>query len=344
MQVVALTRGGPLLHDLKQANIPVTVLGKRLRFDPFAWWRLRRIIRQFQPDIIHTWLFAGNAYGRLAAGAAPTARVIVSERCVDSWKSGWQLAVDRRLIPRTSRLVGNSQSVANFYQQQGFPADKIRVIPNGMAVTPIEPVDRQEFLRSLDLPEETRLIGYVGRLARQKRVDVLIWSIELLRSLAANTCLIVIGDGPERDSLEDAARRFGISDHVRFLGHRDDAARIVPLFEVCCLASTFEGMSNSLMEAMAAGIPVVASDIPPNRELVIDGQTGFLTKIEDSVGISQYCERILADPELASRLGAAGKQRIIDEFSPTGMINAYAALYREVHAENPDGSAAEAGV
>ena len=89
-------------------------------------------------------------------------------------------------------------------------------------------------------------------------------------------------------------------DHlVRFTGHRDDAARLIGLFDVFWLASDFEGMSNSIMEAMAAGVPVVASDIPPNRELVVDGQTGFLVKVGDSVGMAQFADRILADPALA---------------------------------------------
>src|SRR5262249_36291979 len=116
---------------------------------------------------------------------------------------------------------------------------------------------------------------------------------------------------------------------LRFAGHRDDAERFFPLFDVFWLGSDFEGMSNSLMEAMAHGIPVVASDIPPNRELVVDGQTGFFVKPGDSVGFAQFTDRILADPGLAARLGAAGRARMQSEFSVGRMVAAHAALYRE---------------
>src|SRR5436190_194235 len=111
VRVVALTRGGPYAAELERCGIPLTVLGKRHKLDPIAFSRLRALLRREQPDILHTWLFAANAYGRLAAGRQPAFPIIVSERCVDTWKSGWQLWLDRKLIPRTMRLVGNSQPV-----------------------------------------------------------------------------------------------------------------------------------------------------------------------------------------------------------------------------------------
>jgi len=97
VHVLALTRPGPYATDLAAAGIPVTVLGKRLKCDPAAWWKLRKFLKDWQPDVLHTWLFAANSYARLAAGGHPRYPIIVSERCVDSWKSGWQLWLDRKL-------------------------------------------------------------------------------------------------------------------------------------------------------------------------------------------------------------------------------------------------------
>jgi len=102
------------------------------------------------------------------------------------------------------------------------------------------------------------------------------------------------------------------------------------LCNVFWLASEFEGMSNSIMEAMAAGVPVVASDIPPNRELVVDGETGYLVRVGDSVGIAQFTDRILADQALAQRLGTAGRERMRQQFSLDRMVAAHAELYRQV--------------
>ncbi len=330
VHAVALTRGGPYAAPLRESDVPVTVLGKRLKFDPGALWKLWRLITRLQPDIVHTWLFTANATGRILLGKKPRPKVIVSERCVDTWKSGWQTWIDRRQIPRTTRLVGNSQGVADFYRGQGFPAERIVVIPNGVESLAPCRCDRDEALAEFDIPPGAKLVGYVGRLARQKRVKDLVWAMQLLRQLTDNVYFLVVGDGPERDRLTRFARRITCDHVVRFAGQRDDAARLIGLTNVLWLASDFEGMSNSIMEAMAAGVPVVASDIPPNRELVIDGETGYLVKVGDSVGFAQFADRILADRHLSDRLGSAGRERMRAGFSVEKMVTAHAALYREV--------------
>lgn len=330
VHVVCLTRGGPYEDVLRQAGIPVTVLGKRLKFDPSTFWKLRRFLRRHQPDILHTWLFAANAYGRLVAGGRRGAKVVVSERCVDSWKSGWQTSLDRRLIRRTSQYIANSESVAGFYRGLGVPAERMQVIRNGIPRPEPTTLDAAELRQELGISPETRIVGYVGRLALQKRLKDLVWALQLLRQIAENVCFVIVGDGPERKALEQRATHFDCLHLLRFVGHRDDAERFYPLFRVFWLGSDFEGMSNSLMEAMAHGIPVVASDIPANRELVVDGQTGFLVKPGDSVGFAQFTDRILADPDLAARLGNAGRERMQTEFGVERMIAEHADLYRRV--------------
>ena len=330
VRAVALTRGGPYEAMLREHGVPLTILGKRLKFDPFALARLRKLVEDVQPGIIHTWLFAANAYGRMVAGSNSRPKVVVSERCVDTWKSGWQTWLDRRQIARTAKLIGNSQSVAEFYRGLGYSADQVVVIPNAVEIPPPSNSDRDAALAELEIPAGARIVGYAGRLARQKRVQDIIWGMQLLRQITENVYLLVIGDGPERKKLVRLAQHFGCDHLVRFLGHREDAGRLIPLLNVCWLASDFEGMSNSVMEAMAAGVPVVATDIPPNRELVIDGETGFLVKVGDSVGFAQFTDRILADPQLAARLGEAGRRRMQTEFSVEKMVNAHARLYQSL--------------
>jgi glycosyltransferase involved in cell wall biosynthesis len=330
VHAVALTRSGPYEAALRDAGIRLTVLHKRMRVDPIALWRLKSLIDAEQPDIVHSWIFAANAYARLVAGSQPRPKIIVSERCVDSWKSGWQLWLDRRQIGRTTRLVGNSASVAEFYRGLGFPAERTAVIRNGVEI-PAEPAaDRDRALAEFQIPPGSRVIGFVGRLARQKRVQDIIWAMQLLQQLTDRVYLLLVGDGPERNDLITLARHMGCEHLVRFAGTRADASRLIGLCNVFWLASEFEGMSNSIMEAMAAGVPVVASDIPPNRELVVNGETGYLVRVGDSVGMAQFTDRILADASLAQRLGAAGRERMRDNFSIDRMVAAHAELYREV--------------
>lgn len=336
VQVIALTRGGPYAEVLKEHDIPVTVLNKRFKFDPLAYRALKKTLQKQQPDILHTWLFAANSYGRMALKRLPASqtppKVIVSERCVDSWKSGWQLNVDRRLLPQTSLVVGNSQGVVDFYRDRGVPDSLLRVVRNGIELpdTTVDESVRERLFQELNLSPQTRLLAFVGRLARQKRVEDLLWALQLIRQMEENVVLLVIGDGPERAKLEQLAHKYTVTPNVRFLGHRTDVDQLFPLFEVFYLASDFEGQSNSIMEAMSYGIPVVASDIPPNRELINHGETGFLTSVGDSTGFSQYAERILADPQLASDLGNAARKRMQEDFSVDKMVKGYAALYHEV--------------
>jgi len=330
VSVVVLTRSGPYEETLRDARVPVTVLGKRWRFDPRVLWRLKRIIRDVRPDILHTWLFAGNAYGRMAVGKTKRPKVIVSERCVDRWKSGWQLWLDRRQRAKTDRLIANSNSVAEFYRERQFPGERIVVIPNGVDVCESPASERDDILSEFDIPAGARVVGYVGRLAKQKRVHDLIWAMQLLRQLTDDVYFLVVGDGPERTRAEKLARHFGCDHLVRFTGQREDAVRLIAAMNIFWLASDFEGQSNSLMEAMAAGVPTVVSDIGPNRELVVDGETGFLVKVGDSVGFAQFADRILADSDLSKRLGESARKRMQKEFSIEKMVNAHAALYRDI--------------
>src|SRR5262245_34263124 len=103
VHVVALTRGGPYADDLASAGVRLTLLGKRFKGDPIAFRKLKRLLRDEPPDVLHTWMFTANAYGRLAAGRRPPFPILVSERCVDVWKARWQLWLDRQLAPRTTR-------------------------------------------------------------------------------------------------------------------------------------------------------------------------------------------------------------------------------------------------
>ena len=332
VQVIALTRGGPYAADLAAAGAPLTILNKRLRFDPLAALALRRTLRDLRPDIVHSWLFAANSYVRLVLGRGqrPHPAVVVSERCVDSWKSGWQLWLDRRLAARTDRLVGNSRAVVDFYQRHGYRPEQSQVIYNAVEPPPSPDFSREDLLRQLQLPQDVKLVGSVGRLAPQKRVGDLLWACQLLRQADPRARLIVIGDGPERERLLHYARQVEVSEYVKFLGARDDAARLLHLVDVFWLGSDFEGLSNSLMEAMACGKPVVVSDIPPNRELVTHGEEGYIVPVGDGVAFTQFTRRLFDDESLARRMGEAGRARMTRDFGLDRMIQSHVELYRSL--------------
>jgi glycosyltransferase involved in cell wall biosynthesis len=335
IEVVALTRGGPYQQVLEDKNVPVKMLNKRFRFDLVCYRRLKSHLAERAPDILHTWMFTANSYGRIAAGRHPPFKVIVSERCVDTWKSGWQRCTDRFLRKRTDRLIANSKPVAEFYRDLGIDESIIEVIPNGVAIPPPpDPEVRRRLHREWNLPENAKVVGYVGRLARQKRLDDLMWGFQLFQQLSDNTYFVIVGDGPERSRLEDLAIRYTCDHLTRFVGHQPNAAELMPAFDLFWLASDFEGMSNSLMEAMAAGIPAVASDIPANRELVVPGVTGELFPIGERMVLAQQSDRILNVPETYDSMSAASVERMKQEFSVQRMVERHRDLYDRVLASS----------
>lgn len=331
VHVCALTRGGPLLEDLEDHGTPVTVIGKSWKVDPAAYLRLRKHIRRLAPDIVHTWIFAANVYGRLAAFAAGVKHVVAGERCVDQWKRGYELAIDRYLARRTERIVTNSSGVREFYANHGIPAEKFVVIPNGIRpFSPPEETWREQLFSELGLPSNARLIGAINRLWPQKRVKDLIWSADLLNAARGDSHLLIVGDGPHRWRLERYRDQMAAPDRIHFLGERDDVPRLLAQFDCLWLGSGYEGQSNAIMEAMSAGLPVVATDIPGNRDLVVHGETGYLLPVGDRAGFGRWTNVLLEDPELARRFGQAGKKRMEEEFSVRKMIDRHVDLYDDV--------------
>lgn len=335
VEVVALTRGGPLEQRLSAAGIPVTILKKRFRFDVFVLRKLRNIIRDRSPDVALSYLFAGNSSLRLALLGMTRKRpkVLISERCVDSWKSRWQIALDRYLQPLTDLLIANSESVADFYLSKGFPAEKIRVVPNGVSVPAKSNLSHDELCSSVNIPTGSRCIAYIGRLAPQKRLKDLLWAVQMLRLSHPDIYLLIIGEGPLKDELLDYARTTEAETNVRFLGHRDDASSLLHLVDVFWIASEFEGMSNSLMEAMSCGIPVVVSDIPSNLELVEHGVSGYVANLGDSAGFTQYAVRFLEDAVLSENMGQAAQKRMAEHFSVQAMVDKTLGILHEISEE-----------
>ena len=335
IQVVTLTRNGPYLENLNAAGIEVHCLQKHWKLDPFICWRLKRHIWAFQPDIVHSWMFTANFYTRLVVSPRITPsrpQVVVSERCVDLWKGADRRWIDQKLISRTDRLLANSEAVANYYREQGYLDEKIRIIRNGIelpAIT-VSPAEHADFLNELDYPEETKLVCYVGRLAKQKRVQDIVWAFQMLRQLYQPCGLLIVGEGPERYRLEELARHFGCDHLIRFLGHHADPSHYLHHADCFWLTSEYEGMSNSLMEAMAAGKPVIASNIPANAELVEDGITGYLAPLGDSPAFAQFTRELFQQPELATKMGEAGLEKMKSGFIISSMIDQHVKLYEEL--------------
>lgn len=331
--VVVLTHTGPREESLRQHGIPVHAINKRAKFDPLAYARLKAKLGELRPDIVHTWLFAANSYGRAAARAAGVPVIIAGERCVDPWKGWWQLAVDRWLLKSTTAVVTNTSAVTQFYAQKKLPVDRFVVIPNAVEPPQVKRLSQADVCQRLGLPPRAKLVMSIGRLWPQKGYRDLIWCGELLHVAYPDVWYVIVGDGPERARLMHYRDQVRGDDSVRFAGERTDALELLSGADVLWNGSLYEGQSNTILEAMSLGIPVVASDIPGNRDLVQHEKTGYLFKLGDVAALTRQTNHLLNTPELATALGAAGRQRTLDEFSVERMVERHAELYERLYAE-----------
>lgn len=337
VHVCALSAGGPVEGDLRAANIPVTVLGQRFSLDPFVYWQLQKLIRQLQPDVVQTWDFAANTHGRAAARSVGVKHVVGVESCVDPWRPLHHLAIDRRLARRTSKLVVPTAAVREFYISKGIAAEKVITIAGGVEPdnqaagdVPTDSASRAALLDELGLPLDARLIGAVGSLTPRKRLRDPLWATDLLKVIRDDVHFLIIGDGPERTSLLRFRDNVEIRDRVHLLGHREDVPRLLAHLDLLWHASGYEGLPYAVMEAMAAGLPVVATDIPGNRELVMPEETGFLVPIGNRAALARKANTLLDDDELRARMGEAGRARVQAQFPTAMMLDAYVALYRDL--------------
>ena len=328
--VVLLTRDGPRSQRLREAGIPVTVIGKRFKADPSALFRLRRELKRLKPDVVHTWLFAANSFGRVAARLAKVPHIIGSERCVDPWKTTAHFLIDRRLATCSDAITTNSSGVRDFYVAHGIDPKLFEIIPNG--IEPLQPtrLNREQAFERLQVDPNRKLVLAVGRLWPQKRYRDLIWAGELLATLRENTTLVIVGDGPQRGELLRHRDAVSVSEHVRFAGQRSDVAELLPHASLFWIASEYEGQSNSVIEAMQASVPVIASDIPGNRDLVLDHHTGRLVKIGDTADFARQSNDLLENPDVAETLALAAKHRIDSEFTVQAMVSKHAELYQRL--------------
>jgi glycosyltransferase involved in cell wall biosynthesis len=330
VEVAALTRLGPFAAELEAAGIPVAMIGKPLKVDPIALIRLARFLKAGAYDVVQTWIFAANTYGRVAARLAGVPVVVVAEMAVDLWKGKLDRAIDRRLATWCDRLVGNSQAVVEFYRQLGVPDDRLVRIYSGADDEEPPAVDRRAVRAEWGFEPEAPLVLFAGRLAEQKRVDDLLKALDLLQHVQPDVRTLIVGDGPLRVPLEEAARGYHLDGRVRFPGHRDDVPRLLAAADLLVLPSAYEGLPNVVLEAMRFRKPVVATAAPGTTEVVVDGQTGYLVPVGDLIGLTRSIRDLIRDPDLARRLGEAGRARAEAHFGAEAMIARFAELYEQL--------------
>jgi glycosyltransferase involved in cell wall biosynthesis len=296
------------------------------RFNPFVAIKLTKWINEHNVHIIHSHGFKSDLVGMLAARLTGCKTVATPH--------GWSLEKDKKLmiyerldrvfLRSMDRVCPLSPDLANGIHGRMNNA-KLRLILNGVdldELTATKPVDKF-------CPNDF-LVGYVGQLIESKNVETLLYSLKLLLKDEPRVRLMVIGDGPHRRFLEKEVIRLGIENRVNFMGFRDDAISFLKGFDLFVLPSLSEGIPRCLMEAMASGVPVVATDIPGNRNLVIHGETGLLFSPKDPQDLAKKILYLMSRPKEAKIIALKARQEIEKEFSSKRMADEYTLLYEEL--------------
>jgi len=327
--VCALTRGGPLEQNLRRADVPVHILQKRGRWDIGVVVRLVRLMRALRPHVVHTWLPTSNLLGTLAATIARVPVRITSERASDIWKGHVWRCADRMLNPLIHRVITNADAVRNHLLSHGAtPNRKIVVIRNGLDIGEFDEASKRPPEPPLPTPRNRLVIGAVGRLEPQKGMRYLIEAFSLLPDDLPPTDLWIAGGGCEADALRKQVAALGIEPRVTFLGSRRDVPAILRHVDVFAMPSLWEGLPNAVLEAMAAGRPVVATSVDGTPEAVEHARTGLLVPPADPPALVNAMATLLRDAALRTEYGSAGRVKVDRDFSMERMVKETSGVYR----------------
>lgn len=329
VDVVSLSAGGQVGEMLLAEGITVHTCEANHSFDWRVFERLAQLIEAQQPDIVHSLLFHANLASRIACllGGFPRNRLICEIQTVEIERR-WHLWVDRFLHRLCRTTVCNSESVRkHLHDNAGIPNDRLVVIEGGVDVESIssaQPLPTDQWQTSA----EDALLLWVGRMDPIKGLDTL---VDAVANVARNRAvkLLLVGDGPERTRIQSRVADLSLQQSVRFLGMRNDVHQLIRTADLFVFPSRTEGMPNALLEAMAGRLPIVATDVPGCRDLVTNGKTGRLVKVDDAQALANAIDVALADQQATMEMSVKAWHYVCTHHSATMCHHAYENIYAQ---------------
>ena len=327
--VCCLSSAGPVAEQIQARGVRVTPLSARGTRDIRVFFRLKALIRQFRPDVLHCYLAHANFVGRVVGTWCRVPLRLASIRTAEMG-ARWHLWLERLSWRLGRYVICNSESVAQHtHRFSRVPISHIRVIPNGIQIdrfTGATPAGLEE----LNLDPARKVICFVGRFDSVKDVGTLIEAFKIVGKVH-DAQLLLVGDGPMMAQWRQLAEEnSGVGNGITFVGWRDDVPSLLKVATIFVLPSRWEGMPNALMEAMAAGCAVVATDVAGCRDLVTDQATGLLVPPGDVPAMAHAIKSLLSDPTRADQLARQAQAHVAEHYSLEQHVQAHQHLYQKV--------------
>ena len=313
--------------SMTSRGVDCDVISMRNDFDPLLLPRLVQFIRGHPTELVHAHLIHADLYGTLAARLAGVPAVVSTKHGYNPWRAKrFYACLDRWASFSQDRIITISDALGRWLVEvEGLRPEKLSTIHYAL--------ERDHFRSSvpveLSLEVSHPVIGTISRLIPQKGVHVLLEAFAACTRNHRSISLVVVGDGPERSNLENLAQKLGMNNRVHFLGYRSDVNKILPQFDIFTLPSFGEGFGLVLLEAMACGKAVVATDVMSIPEIVQQGKSGLLVPAQDVSALAEALDTLIANPELRDQLGKAGFQRLKREFTVERMVRKTVEVYQE---------------
>ena len=302
----------------------------RSEFDVHAAWQLAKVFRDVQPDVIHAHDPMGISLTAMALqmrNGLASAPLVVAARRVDFHLK--RHAFSRWKHSRVDVFIAASRMIASILVDDGIPQDRIDVVHDGVNIALVDKQPVVDAHAAFWLPRGAPLVGNVAALAAHKGQKHLVAAAKAIVRSVPDARVLIVGEGELREPLERQIKELGLERHVFLTGFRPDAIGLIKSFDVFVLCSITEGLGSAMLEAMAAGKPVVATRAGGIPEAIVDGETGLLVPPGDPESLARAITSLLNDPERRERLAAAGRQRVAREFSVERMVQRTLGVYEK---------------
>jgi glycosyltransferase involved in cell wall biosynthesis len=334
LHLACLRNRGELLQELEQLRVPRPVFDIGRLYTPGTLWQAIRLVRYIHRhliQIVHTYGFYPNVFAVPAARIAGASIVVASIRDRGDILTPMQRWIQKLVCRLADCVLVNAEAIREALIGQGYRPGNIVVIRNGVAASRPGTRENGAALRlELGVPASAPLVFVFSRLNTMKGLEYFIEAAALVAGKVSEARFLIVGDGGRRTELEAHARRLGLENRVIFTGFRTDVPELLSEAAVSVLPSLSEGLSNSLLESMAAGVPVIAANIGGNPEIIEHDVSGLLVPVRDSAALAAAMGRLLDDPLLAARFGEAGRQRVAEVFSMERSLGEVESLYERL--------------